>query len=87
MNRVVSSTSSTGVPAATSCVAASIDAPANTSSDIATVACGGMPLATMATPVVRPKGTTANSTGSAARRPPRKAARSNAGVAIGRSGG
>jgi len=53
--------------------------------DIATAASGAMPLATMAMPVVRPKGTTPNNTGSAARRPATNVARSKA-VAIAASG-
>src|SRR5438552_562014 len=69
MNTVVKMTSSAGVPEASSCAAATIEAPANTTSDISIATSGAMPLATMATPVMTPKATMPASTGSAARAP------------------
>src|SRR6476620_2056113 len=69
MNTVVRMTSSAGVPDASSCAAATIEAPAKTTIDISIATSGGIPLATMATPVMTPKATTPGSTGSAARAP------------------
>src|SRR5436190_2524518 len=69
MNTVVRMTSSAGVLEARSCAAATIEAPAKTRSDISIATAGGMPLATMATPVMTPKATTPGSTGAAARAP------------------
>src|SRR5437762_8217621 len=55
MNSVVRITSSAGVPEASNCAEATIEALANTSSDVSIAASGGMPLATIATPVRRPR--------------------------------
>ena len=68
-------TSSAGVPEASSCAEATIEAPANTSSDVSIAASGGMPLATIATPVITPNGATPRRTGSEARAPAAKAGR------------
>src|SRR5438105_2916704 len=75
MNTVVRTTSSTGVPEARSCAAATIEAPANTTIDISIATSGAMPLATIATPVMMPKAATPGSTGSAARAPARRSFR------------
>src|SRR5258706_496110 len=72
MNTVVSTTSSAGVSEASSCAAATIEAPANTTIDISIATGGAMPLATMATPVMMPKATTPGSAASAARAPARR---------------
>src|SRR5260221_2970612 len=72
MNTAVSTTSSAGVSEASSCAAATIEAPANTTIDISIATGGVMPLATMATPVMMPKATTPGSAASAARAPARR---------------
>src|SRR2546421_11755437 len=77
MKMVVRITSSAGVPEARSCAEATIEAPANTRSDISIAIAGAMPLATIATPQITPKGATPVSTGSEARTPSAKTDRSN----------
>ena len=56
MISVVRMITATGAVEARSCAEATIEAPANTSSDISMATSGGMPLATIATPVMTPKG-------------------------------
>src|SRR5687768_10541760 len=72
MISVVSTMSSAGACDASSCAEATIEAPANTMSDISMATSGGMPLATIATPVMTPKGTMPRSTGRVARAPAAK---------------
>src|SRR5690242_21076776 len=69
MKTVARITSATGEPEASSWAAATIDAPANTSSDISIASAGVMPLATMAMPAMTPNAATPGSTASAARAP------------------
>src|SRR5512145_23822 len=69
MTSVVRMTRARGVLEARSCAEATIEAPAKTTIDMSIATSGGMPLATMATPVMMPKGITASSTGSVARAP------------------
>ena len=69
MNSVARMISAAGVPCDSSCAVATIDAPANTKIDIAIAVSGAMPLATIATPVITPKGTMPRRTGNAARKP------------------
>jgi hypothetical protein len=71
MTSVVRMITATGADEASSCAEATIEAPANTSRDISMATSGGMPLATMATPVMTPKGMMPRSTGSVARAPAR----------------
>src|SRR5258706_3052868 len=90
MNNVVSTTSSAGVPEASSCAAATIEAPAKTAREISMAIGGAMPLATIATPVITPKAMMPGSTGNAARAPVTKlllagavaAVRPNAGLQL-----
>jgi hypothetical protein len=77
MKAVARITSASGVLEARSCAEAIIDAPANTVTDISIAMAGGMPLATIATPQISPKGATPSSTGSEARAPAAIAERSN----------
>src|SRR6185295_17194073 len=69
MISVVSTISAAGAAEARSCAEATMDAPANTMSDISIATSGGMPLATIATPVITPNGMMPRSTGSVARAP------------------
>src|SRR6185503_11614781 len=54
--------SAAGAAEARSCAEATMDAPANTMSDISMATSGGMPLATIATPVITPNGMMPRST-------------------------
>src|SRR6185436_11739757 len=69
MISVVRMMSAAGAAEASSCAEATIEAPANTMSDISSATSGGMPLATIATPVITPNGMMPRSTGSVARAP------------------
>src|SRR6185436_7721857 len=69
MISVVRMMSAAGAAEASSCAEATIEAPANTMSDISSATSGGMPLATIATPVITPNGTMPSSTGRVARAP------------------
>src|SRR6185503_5779048 len=69
MISVVRTISAAGAAEARSCAEATMDAPANTMSDISMATSGGMPLATIATPVITPNGMMPRSTGSVARAP------------------
>src|SRR5258708_7491310 len=78
MNSVARMISAAGVPCEGRCAVATIDAPAKTKTDIAIAASGAMPLATIAAPVMTPKGTMPRSTGSDARSPWENVERSKA---------
>src|SRR4051812_2084644 len=75
MKSVARMTRTAGVSCARSCAEATIEAPAKTITDIAMAAAGEMPLATIATPVMMPKGAMPSSTGRAARAPSARAGR------------
>src|SRR3990170_3842888 len=73
MISVVRMITATGADEASSCAEATIEAPAKTSMDISMATSGGMPLATIATPVMTPKGMMPRRRGSVARAPATKA--------------
>jgi len=70
---VVRMITAAGAAEARSCADATIEAPANTSRDISMATSGGMPLATIATPVITPKGMMPSRIGSVPRAPAAKA--------------